>query len=518
MKGAALAGASVAAAGSIAGWAPKPAPVPQKWDQEADLVIVGFGGAGASTAIAATDLGAKVLLLEKAPQGEEGGNTRVSGNMVFDPYPADKAMTYFKAMAGLYACPDPIIQLWAEEMHKNPDWIKSMGGSPFFYNRGIAAAEFKELPGAECVNVWRNTDGPAGQEQLWKVIKENVDKRKVPVLFGTAAKELVQNPQTGEILGVMAEQGGKTLAIKAKRAVVMACGGFENNQDMIRNYVTNMPYFYPMGTPFNTGDGIKMVMSVGADLWHMNLLAGSYLSYRLPGTDYTFHAGGFMTTHHNLIWVAADGTRFMKERDTGGHGKVIVKGQWVALPTPVPVHAIFDEEARKAGPLVAKVERSGWAHKPRHKPGAFDWSDDNRAEIAKGWIIKADSIKELAQKIKKNADVVQKAVDTYNAYAKAGKDPEFGRDPKLMKPIETPPYYAVELVPCGQNTQGGARRNEKMQVLRPNGTPIPRLYEVGEMGDIYGLLYNAGGNVGGCMAFGRVCARIASAEKPWDGV
>jgi predicted oxidoreductase len=79
----------------------------------------------------------------------------------------------------------------------------------------------------------------------------------------------------------------------------------------------------------------------------------------------------------------------------------------------------------------------------------------------------------------------------------------------------SPPYYAIELSPSMLNTQGGPRRNERGQILRPDGTPIPRLYSAGELGSIYSYLYQGTGNIGECLAFGRISARNAVAEEAW---
>jgi predicted oxidoreductase len=85
----------------------------------------------------------------------------------------------------------------------------------------------------------------------------------------------------------------------------------------------------------------------------------------------------------------------------------------------------------------------------------------------------------------------------------------------MLEPIAVGPFYAIELSPSMLNTQGGPRRNEKGQIVRPDGTPIPRLYSAGELGSIYSYLYQGTGNIGECLAFGRISARNAVAEKPW---
>ena len=85
----------------------------------------------------------------------------------------------------------------------------------------------------------------------------------------------------------------------------------------------------------------------------------------------------------------------------------------------------------------------------------------------------------------------------------------------MMAPIAQGPFYAVEMSPSMLNTQGGPRRNEKAQVVRPDGTPIPRLFSSGELGSIYSYLYQGTGNLGECLAFGRVAARNAVAAAVW---
>src|SRR6201990_2740299 len=94
------------------------------------------------------------------------------------------------------------------------------------------------------------------------------------------------------------------------------------------------------------------------------------------------------------------------------------------------------------------------------------------------------------------------------------RDEPFGRK-VMLEPILRAPFYAVELSPSMLNTQGGPRRNEKAQIVRPDGAPIPRLYSAGELGSIYSYLYQGTGNIGECLAFGRVAGRNAAAEKAW---
>jgi len=105
-------------------------------------------------------------------------------------------------------------------------------------------------------------------------------------------------------------------------------------------------------------------------------------------------------------------------------------------------------------------------------------------------------------------------VAAWNSHCDAGHDADFGRT-LMLAPIASGPFYAVELSPSMLNTQGGPRRNERAQIVRPDGSPIARLYSAGELGSIYSYLYQGTGNIGECLAFGRIAGRNAAAERPW---
>ena len=107
--------------------------LPEIWDMEVDVVVVGFGAAGAATAVTAYELGAKVLLLEKAPMGHAGGNTRVAGQGYLNISSVEKGIAYLTALCGPYTVPGTMIRVWAEEMCNNNAWLESLGGDPQEY-------------------------------------------------------------------------------------------------------------------------------------------------------------------------------------------------------------------------------------------------------------------------------------------------------------------------------------------------------------------------------------------------
>ena len=174
------------------------------------------------------------------------------------------------------------------------------------------------------------------------------------------------------------------------------------------------------------------------------------------------------------------------------------------------MYMVFDHALFSAGPLYDKHPSHGWTQIIER----YEWSEDNSAELAKGWIKTAPNIASLASAVGLDPTALEGTVGRWNRYCEAKHDPEFDRA-LMMEPIVEPPFYAVELSPSMLNTQGGPRRNEKGQVVRPDGTPVSRLYSAGELGSIYSYLYQGTGNIGECLAFGRISGRNAAAERPW---
>ena len=491
------------------------------WDLEADVVVVGYGAAGATAAITAHDAGARVLMLEKAPERYKGGNSRVSANGIFIPDDVEKVIRYFKALCGPYYdhISNAMVRAWAEEMCANRGWLEALGADLVLWEK----AEFPDLPGADCVGTFLHGKGSPGQARLWdQVIEPAVAARGVEVRYETAGSRLIKDGK-GRIVGVRAACGKSEITIKARRGVALTCGGFENNQVLIRNYLHDLPYCYTMGTPYNTGDGILMALDVGADLWHMNNIAGPYLYFKAP--DYEISTRLRMPGA-NYIHVARDGTRFMAEAPTlvleegryiypEKHGKRLSHGRYVQNAAPVPIYLIFDETVRSAGAVCGEPAGWNWSWEVIYG-NLYQWSGDNRREIEKGWIRQAPTIGELARTVGLDAGQLERTVERYNGFCRQGKDDDFDRTKETLKPIETPPFYLMELSPTLVNTQGGPRRNEKAQIVDAFGMPIPRLYSAGELGSIYSFLYQGGGNLAECFAFGRVAGRNAAGETPWD--
>ncbi|MFC1932153.1 FAD-binding protein [Chloroflexota bacterium] len=495
-----------------------------QWDKETEVVIVGYGGTGAVSAITVSEEGGKAIILEKAP--ESGGNTSVcTGGM---KYTTDtlQAAIYVKNI-GLGTIDDETAKAFAEQWAKLKPWlqqhgtkrIKSLPARTPFQNMGA--------PDMDMIFI-ESRDGYArgcGRD-LFAFLDGLVRKQGVEVMLSTPVKRLVQNPDTKEISGVIAESGGKELAIKAKKAVVMTCGGFNANREMIATYITEAPVkIYPTGTPYNTGDGIKMAVDVGADLWHMN------------GIEYSTHAfkadefpSAFWLQPKGQSWIHVNrfGKRFHGETDINyGHTKKFVHifdfidtPFWSIADWPnSPWYMVFDEKVRLAGPIGLTERQSGAAPFITYNSSRelWTWSNDNSAELEKNWITKGASIAELASKISVDPAGLQETITNYNVYCASGTDRDFERNPESLLAIDTPPYYAIECCIGIINTQGGPKRNAKSQVLSAyDGSPIPRLYGGGEFGSLWSFLYPGALNLVECITSGIIAGRNAVKEKPWD--
>jgi hypothetical protein len=176
----------------------------------------------------------------------------------------------------------------------------------------------------------------------------------------------------------------------------------------------------------------------------------------------------------------------------------------------MPFYIIFDETFRTKGPLGNQRPMS-W----NGIHNLYEWSKDNSAEIEKGWIVKGETLKELADNIGIDAAGLQATVAEYNQFCRRGKDDDFGRPERSLFPINDPPYYAAEMALTCINTQGGPKHNAKAQTLDKHDNPVPRLYTPGELGSFFGFLYPGGSNITEAVAFGRIAGENAAAENPW---
>ncbi|MBR2527640.1 MAG: FAD-binding protein [Blautia sp.] len=507
------------------------------WDEEYDVVVLGYGGAGANAAVAAYEQGAKVLLAEKAPEGAEGGNTAVSGQFVMATDDADGLYDYLTTLMGKFQNWDPeAVRAYCEGCAENYNWMTGpMGGDPDIISptehpsAGMEAtnpdwkladgsdgsledpykigrtdywyynwAEFPEIPSSiHCLCL--TATGTRFDRGYYNLCQEAVKARPIDVWFSAPGKKLITDAE-GAVIGVIINKEGTELKIKANGGVVLACGGFEHNQEMIASYL-QMPYVHQQGGLYNDGDGIKMALGAGADLWHMSNSAGFTWTHKRPHLDTVSLFGG--PNAKSGIYVGLGGDRFMDESGATRHGRIYIGGRWISTPMPLPAYLVQDSDQLAAGNKLV---------------GAF--SDDYADEIATGEVLMGETLEDLAEAIRQSEGgkdapdfSTERFVATVNAYNKrydAGEDADYGRPFDTMVPVKTGPFYATKIGPTYFNTQGGPRKNKFGQVINTDGMPIEGLFEAGEMGSIFCDMYNGSGNLGETMVFGRISGTNAA--------
>ena len=494
------------------------------WSKETDVVVVGYGLAGAVAAIEAHDSGAEVLMLEKSQY--PGGCSILSGGRVLCASDVDRATKYLLRISG-DRVDTGLIRHFAQGLVNNDQYLRKLaevnGGKvqaaktkesiyPFEGHDTLYNVRIREIPGFSGDFPWLQRLSPNGVN-LMKTAMDNVEQRNIAVLFSTPAKRLVADASS-TVIGLIARSADGELAIRARRAVVLACGGFEHNQWLQMQYLQGKP-FYSMAPLTHTGDGILMAQKVGAALWHMWHVHGSY-GFKFPDFPIAFRHSiqGPRNSKRVMPWIVVDkfGTRYMNEyppapQDTGHRAMEIFDPDILGYPR-IPSYVIFDEVGRKRGP-VALPEALG-----EH---VYRWSKYNLEEVHRGWIVSADSIGKLGLKIREmdaNEDKMVPAqleatVSKWNDIVTTGEDP-FHRPPGTMIPIDVPPFYAVPVWPIISNTQGGPVHNERQQVIDAFGEVIPRLYCAGELGSFFSHLYQLSGNLGECLSSGSIAGKHAA--------
>jgi succinate dehydrogenase/fumarate reductase flavoprotein subunit len=570
VAGGAAAGGLLAGCATTSGGGVSPA----SWDYEADVVILGMGGAGASAAIEAHDAGASVLILEKQAENHHFSNSRMSGGVWHNPDLSgdpEALVEYVKATMSGENIPwklegempdrsDAMARMFAPEMKKTEAWLMKL--DPDLDQSAMAAGgdasfpmfpKFKEAKYGRTISTrykgYADADPnvpsyqrpklhkSSGEALMYAIIEEGIKKQRpnIRIMYETPFKRLIRpvvnGGLQGDIQGVTAvTKDGREITVKAKRAVILSTGGFEYNVKMRRAFQEGPGVkgwgFY--GSIDNTGDGIEAAILIGAALVKVAKSA-SRIEAAFPYGP-TWEQKGLKvgvataaTSGRNSVIVDNYGKRYTDEHIITDATrpyryqfyKEAVKYDMLGMVYPrVPSWLIFDETRRAASTVVNFNSSVGY--------GLLPWSRDNMDAINRGWIIKADTIDELAAKIKadpENRQLIDAAnlretVRRFNELCAAGSDADFNRTPATMGPVEKPPFYAMKMYPGGPNTKGGIDANEKRQVMDWEGKVIPRLYTAGEMSSVFKFVYQGGGNITECLVCGRVAGRNAAAERP----
>lgn len=549
LKGAATAGIAAGVMGASAALADEtagvvegsPNAVPESWDVETDVVVVGYGYAAQASAISAAVEGSKVQVFEKAPEAEAGGNSSVCCGF-FNLVSGDGSFDYWKALAD-GGVSDEECQAVADATELMPQWL---------IDNVFPDAEIKTYEGDDATKTFNGTkypnagtmsisiplEGPGTDKNMglgnamWIAIDSLIRSQyadSITVNFESPVTHLIFDPATKEVFGVRVQQGDKEICVKAAKGVIMACGGFEANYEMVKDFYMTGFNQYHIGSPYNTGDGIVMLNEIGAKLRHMSAVEyGSTcclsLSEKYHQAIPTYNGGD--NTH--MVYINQHGKRFIGE-----------DSRWPAhdkrYPYPCfnqeaptfekanyPWWMVFDETRRTAGTIFAwsnPIRNEGWAA----VRGTYQWSDDCTPEIEEGIVLKADTLEELGGLMGFEGDDLQAFLDemaAFNENGANGEDPEFGRTPTSMEDevgmtVSDAPFYAIQCGICYLNTNGGGARSVDYQIVDWNDQPIARLYEAGELGSIFYHYYSGGGNI--CEAFtsGMKCGQNVSALEAW---
>ncbi|MCC5869224.1 MAG: FAD-dependent oxidoreductase [Gammaproteobacteria bacterium] len=502
-----------------------------QWHDTADLVIAGAGVAGCATAIHAIecDAGLDVLMLEKMPEDKAGGNSRVSGQTMFLPRDVRKTIGYQRQLNATNPVPEAQLRSWAEEAVMLEPWVESIAREAgFTLVRTMVddpaplfnVCEFPEFEDSDVVEyigtLSNQPDTVLTPSGLWEAFRRCVQNRPVRRQYNSPVMDLVQDPDSGEVFGVQVRSpSGETRNIRARRGVVLAVGGYENDIGMLRSYA-GLHDVVPLGSPANTGDGVRILQRAGAEMYNFTqystLAGGLWPAIQVPGEPTAFMRQ-IAWDAWSWIDIAQDSSRFIDESVDYRlmHYKEKRFGVWrdTAYPRVGVTHMVFDDATREAQKLV--VDLMTWSA----LVADYRWSEDNSAEVSNGVIVSAGSIRELAEKIGRDPGALEATVDRYNAMVHAGVDGDFGRPAEKMHPLDKPPFHALRILPGVICTGGGAVRNGASQVISTTGDPVPRLYSAGELGSIHTGLYQLGGYLAECMATGRVAARSLVGAQPW---
>ncbi len=515
VKGAGLAaGAAIAGTAAAAAFADEPAgctyPDSIAWNAVYDVVVIGFGGAGATAARFAADAGAKVLLVDSAPEGHEGGNTRYCAQLIASAASQEDMMTYYRGLAWKFDLDEEVFEVYTAGEVGMKDYIRDyLGVEPVGWKDNdsgsghlvallkAAIPEYPNLEGCDTFDFLTVHDSAIFDAALWRKLRDLVKERadQIDVWLESPATGLIQDPATKTVVGVRIEHDGQTALVRAVNGVVLACGGFENNTQMVQDYL-GAPRLAPLGSLYNTGDGVRMAIEVGAELWHMH----NYEALGMLGGNaiYVNEADGrarltyWTVANGSIVVVGDDGGRFMKEDDMERHGHFYSNGVW-RIPTPqYTPHLLFDQTK-------------------------YDWFEENFATLPNkefmSTLVSAATLPELAELIGADPEILQQTVDHWNAMCEAGVDYEKGRAAETMQPFDGGPYYAAALRPVVLNTQGGPRRSARSEVMDTQGNPIPHLYSAGELGGVTPFQYQGGGNIAECLIFGKIAGENAAAAK-----
>ena len=488
---------------------------------DADVVVVGAGGAGMTAAITAAAEGKSVVILES--QSMVGGNSvRATGGMnagktVYqdenefgESAGVEKTL---KTAAEKYADNETITALaktvseqWAA-YQANPtgyfDSVELMELDTMIGGKGINDPELVETLCANSADAidWLDEHGitlhnvssfggasvkrihrPVNAEgktvsvgsYMIPLLQENCEKAGVKMMLDTTATEILTDAN-GAAVGVKATgASGETVTVNAK-AVVLATGGFGANLDMVVKYKPELKGFMTTNAPGIQGQGIEMAQAIGAATVDMDQIQ--------------IHP----TVEANTAALITEGLR--------GDGAVLINAEGKRF---------IDEVGTRDVVSAAEIAQTGSYSWLVVDQAMADASSVIQGYIKKGYTVTGATYEELGKAMGVDAAAFAETMEKWNGYVEAKNDPDFGRT-SFANPLNTAPYYAVKVTAGVHHTMGGLKINANTEVLNEKGEVIPGLFAAGEVtGGVHGANRLGGNAVADFTVFGRIAGAAAS--------
>lgn len=459
---------------------------------DADVVIVGGGGAGLAAAVSAHEAGAKkVVVLEKL--GYLGGSTNVSEGALnaVDPARQGKqgiedstAKFYEQTLKGGHDKGDPeLVKYLTENSLSSVEWLEAHG------------VKFKDEIGTATGALWQRSHYPAtpsGNTYI-RALEAVIDKTNGAIELITDAEVNDLIKAEGRIAGVKAKHFGEKLTVSSD-AVVITTGGFGANVKLRQEVNTGVWKHVVLDNKIGTTNINKAAQGQGMDLakkYGAQLIGLDDIQLHPCGTPGTGLMENIRTSGRNRIFVNVDGDRFVNE----GAARDVL-----------------------ANAIIKQPKGTYWIVVNKVRYPARDWVDANGATIrdmvALGSVVEADSLDDLAKKTGMDAGKLKASIDGYNKIVKDGaKDPlGFVANNKADTTLTEGPWYACQKVVTVHHTMGGIKINTKAEVIGTDGKVIPGLYAAGEVtGGIHGSNRLGGNAIADVMLFGRTAGAEAAA-------
>lgn len=478
---------------------------------EADVVVIGGGGAGLPAALTAVEKGASVIVLEK--RFATGGDA-LRANWIF------ACESHLQKEAGVTITRDDVFKE-ALEWHRydriNPRilraYINKSGDTiRWLEEKGVQFELRSMLPDPKmATGHW--TKGPSGLcafGNVYRLLHQKCEDAGVQFTLRTSGKKIVRGSK-GNVTGVLAvTRDRQELEIKA-RSVILSTGSFIGNKKLLKKY---FPYYYDENVYWcdallsNTGDGLIIADEAGAAMAKFCTLV------REP--NYSFETVVNNRCRASLeptaVWVNKRGQRYLTE-STLSAGCIIVNAL-IQQPGKIG-YALYDDKMVQS--IVEKGTPPQGTRIPIPPEKVPDFRQYLQKEAKKGvWTNISDTWDGIANWIGADPKVLKATVDKYNYFCAQGYDEDFVKEPEYLVPLRTPPYYAIKFRPLMIETIGPLRVNEFMEVLDKQDNPIPGFYAAGVIVsgwasyDHGGPLVMAGSELGFSINSGRIAAENAA--------